>query len=215
MLAVSDDLQKDTWEGVDKRRPVDQPAVRAFARAKLDLVLAAGTTMLEVGAGNGYFSITFQSAFELSCADFSANMLGINPLPNRRKIVADAQRLPFRDDSFEVAFCGNLLHHFESPVTAVKEMARVASRHVVLVEPNALNPLMFLFGALVKEERGMLRFTPGYLRRLAGSAGLGVRRLVSQGAILPNKTPAWALSFLKAFDGVWPLGFYHIAVLDI
>jgi ubiquinone/menaquinone biosynthesis C-methylase UbiE len=156
MFASSYDLQKDYWEGVDKRRSPDHPAVRAFARAKLDLVLAAlpplpaGTTMLEVGAGNGYFSITFQSAFELSCADFSANVLRINPLSNHRKIVADAQRLPFRDGSFEVAFCGNLLHHLETPATAVQEMARVAARHVVLVEPNALNPLMFLFGVLVK-----------------------------------------------------------------
>jgi hypothetical protein len=42
-----------------------------------------------------------------------------------------------------------------------------------------------------------------------------MRRLVTQGAILPNKTPMRVLPLLKLFDGVWPLGFYHIAVLDV
>ena len=77
------------------------------------------------------------------------------------------------------------------------------------------NPLMYLFGALVPEERGTLRFTRKFMRRLAQRSGLRLRQLMTHGTILPNKTPAVALPLFKALDLAWPLGFYHVAVLDV
>jgi SAM-dependent methyltransferase len=38
---------------------------------------------------------------------------------------ANAQRLPFVDQSFDVVFCRSSLHHFEDPIGAVAEMNRV------------------------------------------------------------------------------------------
>ena len=38
---------------------------------------------------------------------------------------ANAQRLPFVDQSFDVVFCRSSLHHFEDPLGAVAEMNRV------------------------------------------------------------------------------------------
>jgi SAM-dependent methyltransferase len=38
---------------------------------------------------------------------------------------ADAEELPFVDDSFDIAFCRSSLHHFAHPETAVAEMLRV------------------------------------------------------------------------------------------
>ena len=160
--------QKQFWEGIKERRSPDHPAVLAFVRPKLDILLEAmpncasqSRTMLEVGAGNGFFSHTFCAAFDLTCLDFSQNMLDRNPMPADRKVQGDAEKLPFEADSFDVVFCGNLLHHLEHPIVAVREMKRVARDHVVLIEPNALNPFMFLFGALKKAERGTLKFTQG------------------------------------------------------
>lgn len=221
MADVNYDVQKTYWEGKKKRRSPSHDAVKVFACSKLGIILdnidslSSTMTMLEVGAGNGYFSQYFKDAFDLTCLDFSANMLEMNPLPADQKVVGDAENLPFEDNAFDVVFCGNLLHHLEDPSIAVKEMRRVARRHVVLIEPNTINPLMFLFGALKKEERGTLKFTPSYIVNLGVDSGLRLRKFESQGTVLPNKTPLPLLPLIQQFETSHAFGFYHIAIFDV
>lgn len=222
MSHVDYDEQKGYWEGRNSRRSPRHPVVRAFAEPKLELILehipsarSEELTMLEIGAGNGYLSHTLDSAFTLTALDFSPNMLAMNPLDEDQKVVGDAENLEFEDDSFDVVFCGNLLHHLESPIVAVKEMRRVARDHVVLLEPNRTNPLMFAFGLAVKEERGCLKFSRRYVEELGQRAGMKLRALDTHGAIVPNKTPRALLPLIRQIDGSNPLGFYHIAIFDV
>lgn len=218
---VEYDEQKQYWETRKKRRSPRHPAVRAFARPKLKYVVDAlgcepdrSSTMLEIGAGNGFFSQTFDEAFNLTCLDFSANMLAMNPLPADRKAVGDAENLQFEDDSFDYAFCGNLLHHLEDPTIAVREMRRIARKNVILIEPNIQNPLMFAFGLSKREEWGSLKFTGTYVRGLGAKCGMSLRAFTSHGTVVPNKTPKPLLPVLKALDGSSPVGFYHVAIFD-
>ena len=55
-------------------------------------------------------------------------------------LAGNALSLPFKDDSFDAAFCIGLLHHIEDHQSVIKEMGRVA-RKVCCVEPNNLNPM--------------------------------------------------------------------------
>jgi ubiquinone/menaquinone biosynthesis C-methylase UbiE len=50
-------------------------------------------------------------------------------------LVADAERLPLRDRSVDVAFVHDGLHHLSDPLTALCEMARIAKRAVSVNEP--------------------------------------------------------------------------------
>ena len=50
-------------------------------------------------------------------------------------VVADAENLPFRDGSVDVAYVHDGLHHLERPDLALAEMARVARRAVSVSEP--------------------------------------------------------------------------------
>lgn len=212
------DAQKRYWQGVKERRSSSHPAVRAFVAPKLaivrEIIGGRGQTMLEVGAGNGYFSRYLMAEFDLTVVDFSDNMLRLNPLPSHRKLQGMAEALPLQDNSFDVVLCANLLHHVADPATAVREMSRVARRHVVLIEPNALNPAMLLFGIIKKAERGVIKFRPRYVRKLGLDAGMRVASFASHGAIVPNKTPAAFLPILRYFDRRHPLGFYHVAVFN-
>jgi ubiquinone/menaquinone biosynthesis C-methylase UbiE len=54
------------------------------------------------------------------CADFQA---------------ADAEALPFRDECFDVVAVHDGLHHVQNPDRAIREMARVARRGVLILEP--------------------------------------------------------------------------------
>ncbi len=50
-------------------------------------------------------------------------------------MVADAEHLPFRDRSVDLAYVHDGLHHLEEPAAALAEMARVAARGVSINEP--------------------------------------------------------------------------------
>ncbi len=142
--------------------------------------------------------------------DFAHSMLTQHPAT--WKVQGDAMRLPIADRSFDVAFCGNLLHHMPDPVGAVAELARVSRKYVVLVEPSRNNPLMFAFGLLKKEERGTLKMHEGVLRGYLESAGAEVVTSTTMGTVLPNKAPHLLLPALRLIDGRSPLGFYAVAV---
>jgi ubiquinone/menaquinone biosynthesis C-methylase UbiE len=59
-----------------------------------------------------------------------------------------AEALSFRDNEFEVAFCKEAYHHFPRPFLALYEMLRVASKAVILAEPNDQMPRPIMRGIL-------------------------------------------------------------------
>jgi len=72
-------------------------------------------------------------------------------------IVADAERLPFRDRSIPLVYVHDGLHHLERPLNGVAEMARVARVAVTVTEPAdaAITRVAVRFGlALAREDAG-------------------------------------------------------------
>jgi 2-polyprenyl-3-methyl-5-hydroxy-6-metoxy-1,4-benzoquinol methylase len=49
--------------------------------------------------------------------------------------VADAYKLPFSDNSFDIVSVHDGLHHLKEPWKAVSEMVRVSKRGVIIIEP--------------------------------------------------------------------------------
>ena len=56
----------------------------------------------------------------------------------------DAENLPFPDSSFDYAFVHDGLHHLAQPERAIREMARVAQRGILISEPADANLTKFL-----------------------------------------------------------------------
>ena len=142
-------------------------------------------------------------------------MLDANPAQASDLTLCDAYRLPFESGSFELVYCWELLHHLAEPAQALAEMARVASRCVLLCEPNRLNPAMAAFGLALPVERGLLRFDAFRLRRFL--LGLGLHRIRSEtgGWFTPNRTPLRLARTLATLPYRLPLlGLYAIAVGD-
>ncbi len=89
---------------------------------------------LEIGAGTGYFTLNLLRAGvigEATCTDISPGMLETLQANARRLGVAvrtqtaDAERLPFADDSFELVLGHAVLHHIPDLPRAFAEFARV------------------------------------------------------------------------------------------
>ena len=207
--------QKEFWEMKKKRRSPDHPVIDAFVAPKIDYIrshidINKTTSILDVGCGNGFFLYSFSKISNPVGLDFSHQMLSMNPC---KKIVqGSALFLPFKDKSFDVVFCSNLLHHIEDPQEAIADMKRVSKRYVILSEPNRNNPLMALFSAKVAEERGALKFSLKYMRGLIEACGLNIVDSCSMGSIVPNKTPLKLLAFFKRIDRESSLGFYNLII---
>lgn len=88
----------------------------------------AGRALLDIGGGTGNFARPLSEAgFSVTLADFSQEMVrrARAKLPDARFLVADGQRLPFRDASFDCAISVNVLGHMPDWRLALKEARRV------------------------------------------------------------------------------------------
>jgi len=54
--------------------------------------------------------------------------------------VVNAENIPFENDAFDFVLCKESYHHFPRPPVAFYEMLRVASRAVILIEPQETRP---------------------------------------------------------------------------
>ncbi len=89
---------------------------------------------LEIGAGTGYFTLNMMRAGligKATCTDISPGMLATLDANAKRlglkvkTVSADAERLPFKDGSFDLVLGHAVLHHIPDLPTAFGELARV------------------------------------------------------------------------------------------
>jgi SAM-dependent methyltransferase len=96
----------------------------------LDLVVewAAGhTSAIDVATGGGHVARRLREA--------GLQVVSCDPSPGMQPdVICFAEDLPFDDSSFELAVTRVAAHHFADPAKATAELARVASRTVVVVD---------------------------------------------------------------------------------
>jgi SAM-dependent methyltransferase len=81
--------------------------------------------VLDVASGGGHVARRLR---EQGCT-----VVTVDPAPGMKAdVVAPADHLPFEDGSFDVVTCRIAAHHFPDIAAAVKEMARVSNRLLVL-----------------------------------------------------------------------------------
>jgi len=88
---------------------------------------AGARTALDVATGGGHVARRLREAgLEVVTTDRAP---GMNP-----DVICPAEDLPFADGAFDVVACRTAAHHYGDVVAAVREMARVASDRVLLVD---------------------------------------------------------------------------------
>lgn len=201
--ALDKSFQKDYWENNSNARDYKHPIVEFFVNQRIDWIgthidLPTIKSAYDVGCGDGFATYYFDKIIpNVEGGDIAEYMLARNPLPKDKLHVIDAENLPLKDSSYDMVYTWEVLHHVPNPHTAVKEMARVSKKYVVIFEPNRYNPLQFGFGMLNKQERGTLRSTKKYLESLCEEAGLEIVASEYVGKIPPNKTPEKMMPIMK------------------
>ncbi len=132
----------------------DSPAgrVRADRRARFFVTLGRidpGKRVLEVGCGTGVFTRRVGSVgARLVALDLSAELLAKasgRGAEGVRFVRATGERLPFRDETFDVVYGCSILHHMDVE-NALEEIRRILrpGGSLTFSEPNLMNPQVFL-----------------------------------------------------------------------
>ena len=119
---------------------------------------------LEVGCGEGVIAEKLMKHWD-EVVGFDLPDAGLRQewqaRPGPRYLHADAHKLPFRDDQFDVVVAVEVLEHLTDPEAGLREMARVGSGHLVVSVPR--EPIFrgsnLVAGRYVKD----LGNTPGHL----------------------------------------------------
>jgi SAM-dependent methyltransferase len=118
-------------------------------------------TLLDVGSGPGNYYPTFQSRWPdvgYTALDFSMGMMEKHPA--RGKIAqADAQFLPFPDQSFDVVMANHMLYHVPDIDQAISEFRRVLKPDGLLVAATNSMHTMPEFQALFRRAIVLLSAT--------------------------------------------------------
>jgi ubiquinone/menaquinone biosynthesis C-methylase UbiE len=109
-----------------------------------------GGLALDVGCGTGKHSINMsKKGFRTVAIELSLNgVLAAKAHAEKENakvqfVVGDVENMPFKDRTFDVLFCGLLLHHFPDLTALSKEIARVGKAHLFALETNAWEPVTF------------------------------------------------------------------------
>ena len=119
--------EADTW---DERAELYRTSEAHAQGADLDLLVAwAGgcATALDVATGGGHVARRLRDA--------GVEVVTCDPAPGMRPdVICHAEDLPFADSAFDLTVTRVAAHHFADVHAAVRELARVAARRVIVVD---------------------------------------------------------------------------------
>jgi len=94
-------------------------------------------TALDVGCGPGIVMETFRNRLDVRGIDRDSDMVASCRTRGLEAQVSIAEKLPYKDGSFDLVYCSFLLLWVKDPAVVVKEMSRVSRRWVIcLAEPD-------------------------------------------------------------------------------
>ncbi len=194
----------NTYDKYGSTNPVVRRLMTGFEGALEELFAQADPrSILDVGCGEGV--LTQQWAQRLAPA--GGRVVGIDledPAiqaewatrrePNLDYQVMKAERLPFGDGEFELASAVEVLEHVPDPEHTLAEMARVASRHLLVSVPREplWRALNIARGAYLRE----LGNTPGHLNHWSKRAF--VELLERHGEVVEARSPfPWTMLLVR------------------
>jgi len=125
-----------------KKYGYDIPKTRNFILAKAGLIKGS---ILEIGTGKGHMTIVLaKKGFRLISIDLDRKAQNVARMHlkamKRDKLVIlkimDAERLRYKDNSFDNVISVNFIHHAKNPVKCLKEMIRVTKSKLIVADIN-------------------------------------------------------------------------------
>jgi 2-polyprenyl-3-methyl-5-hydroxy-6-metoxy-1,4-benzoquinol methylase len=183
----------NTYDKYGSTNPVVRRLMAGFETTLEELFArAAPSSVLDVGCGEGVLTARWAEqlgtgrvvGIDLEDAKLRREW-ALRPRPNLEFRAMTAESLPFDDGEFDLATATEVLEHVPDPERTLSEMARVASRHLLVSVPR--EPLWRALnvgrGAYVRE----LGNTPGHVNHWSRRGFL--RLLERHGDVLEARSP--------------------------
>jgi ubiquinone/menaquinone biosynthesis C-methylase UbiE len=177
-----------------------------------------GSSLLDSGCGDGEDAFLRSNFFKKVVAtDIESNPRWAELKSKKLSFKkCDSEKLPFKNSSFDTVIEKDMLHHASDPEKAMKEMARVAKKRIIVVEANRYNPLFYINLTLMNNHQ---HFTQKRFRSIIESAGLPFEIKHFSARVCWINTPG-AIKFFNAaedliekFPPYRPIIEYNLAIL--
>jgi SAM-dependent methyltransferase len=167
----------------------------------------AGRAILDVGCGDGFYTLAYWDRGQpraLTGVDAAAAAVGVareksagRPI---RFEVADVHKLPFPDNSFDLALIQSTLHHDDDPANIIREAFRVAP-NILIHEPNGNNPGLKVIEKVSRyhREHGEKSYGSRRIVRWVEAVG-GEVQLRRFAGFVPMFCPDWLARSMKAVE---------------
>ena len=192
----------NTYDKYGSRNPVARLLMGGFERNLNDLFAStAPRSLLDIGCGEGV--LTHRWATELA----PGRVVGVDlddPLiaaewatrqaPNLEFVAHRAENLPFADNEFELATAIEVLEHVPDPAHTLAEMARCASRHVLVSVPH--EPLWRALNMARGAYWRSLGNTPGHINHFSRRALVAL--CAEYGDVIETRSPfPWTMVLVR------------------
>lgn len=157
-----------------------------------------GLSVLDICCGSGMISEYYdKKGAKVSGIDLSPEAVERASIRSKRYDfqaefrIADSTSLPFPDNSFDIISVHDGLHHLNNPKKAVKEMARVAKKGIIIIEPAKalITELSILLGVSLRYESAdfVYRFKENEIRQWLKE--FGIKEIITKRYIMyyPHK----------------------------
>jgi SAM-dependent methyltransferase len=129
---------RDLYRGVDSlasgRLTDTNPEAMAHVLASID---GSAKTLIDVGAGSGYFLRRVQEERRFDGIRlYGCDLMERGDEGRARVIVANNEELPFRDGAFDVVTCMHTLEHSRRLDVAIAELRRICRKQLIVVVPR-------------------------------------------------------------------------------
>lgn len=127
-----------------ENKKINIPDSRTITDSFIDHILRClkkSDKILDVGCARGYLSNLFQkSGFNVIALDFSRSNVNFCHKSGLVTLCADAESLPFSDESFDLVYSNELIEHLFYPDTHFQEVFRILNNggHYIIKTPNRL-----------------------------------------------------------------------------
>lgn len=136
-------------------------------------------TLLDIGCQDLFYYHHMKEKYKVTLADY---------FPHDNLIMKeDVQNLSFRNKSFDIVLCQEVLEHVPNPVKAMLELKRVAKKQLIISVPY--EPFFTMFRFFARDKEHLWTITPEVLEHHLGKPDVSKK-----------------LFFKRYYVTVWKLG---------
>lgn len=197
-----DQSQQSFWNEGGILRGYNHLIIKYFVQQRIRYIqnfipLSNLDSVLDIGCGNGAAAYYFSKLIPFTVAgDYAIDWRGY-PLHSFDSLYFNAYQLPFKTNQFDLVYMWEVLHHLVDIDQAVQEAVRVSKKYILIMEPNPINPIQYIYSYAEKNHFLIRQCTRKKI--ISALRKNGCKKIICKngGLIFPNKVPQTIFHLLK------------------